>query len=262
MREGLIIRGSHEASISRAQLARSVGRYWSVVRLLPLVIAGTTVALATTSAVAAPAPTCFPAHSKTITASKTARVFQTRRGTYGCLFRYGQARRLDPSSTSRDVEVTAVKPFKFAGPYLAYPRLVSQGCGISTCDWTEVVVADLRPTRQLILHKHYAASDETLKEFRGPVDEGASAEAYVTDLVLLRTGVVGWIECEGYTIGPCFNDATPSEKRRTAVFAASPQRKSRVTLDEGPGVDKTSLTSTNTRFHWRNDGEPRSRTFR
>jgi hypothetical protein len=214
------------------------------------------------SSAAAPAPSCFPAHAKTLAATKTARVFRTRRGTYGCLYKHGRARRLDPDLERRDIVVTVTKRFRFAGPYLAYPRLVSQGCGPSTCDWTEVVVADLRPAKPLIFHKHYAASDETLARFREPVDEGANAEAFVTDLALLRTGVVAWIACEGYTRGPCDTekDADYDPTLLTSVFAATPTRRARTKLDEGRAIDKASLTYAGGKFHWRKDGAPRSAT--
>src|SRR3954470_1414100 len=91
--------------------------------------------IASSAFASAPAPSCFPRGAKTLAATKTARVFETKRGTYGCLYKYGRARRLDPSSAPADTEETAVKPFRFAGPYLAYPREVSEGCGPDLCVW-------------------------------------------------------------------------------------------------------------------------------
>jgi len=127
-----------------------------------------------------------------------------------------------------------------------------------------VVVADLRPTRPLILHEHYAASDETLADYQGPVDEGAQAEAFVTDLVLLRSGTVAWIECEGYTPGPCDNsgpdpnDPGYEPRKRTAVFVATTKRRKRAKLDQGETIDKRSLSWRAGVLHWRAGGKARS----
>lgn len=204
----------------------------------------------------APAPSCNPAHSKTLAVSKTARVFETRRGVYGCLFRYGRARRLDPASPRADIERQATKPFRLSGPYVAYSVEVSQGCGPDVCFWTEVEVADLRPSHPLVLHKHYAASDETLTAYRRNVSDGLNAEAFVTDLALTPAGAVAWIECEGFTNGPCMKSSP--EKNQVSVFAAKPGARARSKLDEGAGVELQSLGWSGGRFRWRNGGQPRS----
>jgi hypothetical protein len=209
-------------------------------------------------------PSCFPKHSKTVAATKTARVFETRRGTYGCVYAYGQARRLDPTSERLDREISVYKPYRFAGPYLAYPRLVSEGDGPNEWDWSEVVVADLRPSRPLILHKHYAADDATLREYYANAgEEYDGAEAFVTDLVLRPSGVVAWIECAGWAIGPCDTEKDPSydPTTRTAVFAASPRRRGRTTFDQGAAIAKRSLTWSAGRFRWRSGGQLRSARF-
>jgi hypothetical protein len=232
-------------------------------RVALVLCAAAALPLAAQPASAQAPPSCFPARSKTVVATKTARVFETRRGTYGCLYRYGQARRLDPGSERLDRELTAYKPFRFAGPYVAFPRLVSQGDGPNLRDWTEVVVADLRPSRPLILQKRFAADDQTLRDFNSNSDEYASGEAFVTDLVLQPDGVVGWIECAGYTIGPCDTekDASYDPTLRTAVFAAAPRAHRRTKLDQGARIDKTSLVWARGKFHWRNAGELRSARF-
>jgi hypothetical protein len=211
------------------------------------------------SGLAATAPSCFPKGSKTLAATKRARVFQTRRGTYGCLYEYDRARRLDPPSPRQDIEATAFKPFRFAGSYVAYPRDVTQGCGPDLCGWTEVVVADLRPAKPLTVLKREAASDEDLKAFR----DGASnfASGFITDLVLRPSGSVAWIECAGDTQGPCYPDADRLERAQTSVFAASPRRRGRTKLDEGAGIERRSLTWANGAFLWRNGGR-RSARFR
>jgi hypothetical protein len=207
---------------------------------------------------------CFPQRSVTLATSRTARVFEIRRsngstqGTYGCLFAYGKPRLLDHSTYERLVE--AGKPFRLAGSLLAFPRHVSQfGDGDTQYDWTEVVVADLRPSRPLILHKHFAASDETLRQFRDPDAESYDAEAFVTDLVVRRSGAVGWIECPGVWIGPCAQKALPyDDPAWTSVFAASPGRRVRSKLDEGSAIGRRSLTWSGGRLRWTNGGRSRS----
>jgi hypothetical protein len=215
-------------------------------------------ALASSSA-AAPAPTCFPSGSKTIAATKTARVFETRRGTYGCLFAVGRARRLDPDHwDTREIAVEAFAPWQFKGPYVAYQRRVSRGCGPDVCEWTEVAVADLRPTKPLLLQYRYSASDETVQPFVKNEPDAINADDFVTDLVLLRSGAVGWIECEGDPVGGCDKHADPDEKAQTSVFVASPGGRSRKKLDEGARIGKKSLTWSAQTWHWRNNGQPRS----
>lgn len=219
------------------------------------------VGLSGSSHAAAPAPSCFPKGSKTVAVTKTARVFKTRRGMYGCLLEAGRARRLDPDNwDKREYSVDAFPPYRFNGPYLAYHREVSQGCGPDVCQWTEVAVVDLRPTKPLLLQRRFSGSDETVGPFVRNEPDALNAEAFITDLVLLRDGTVGWIECEGDPYFHCDKHAEPQEKAQTSVFTAVPGERARRKLDEGAGIDKRSLRWSGGEWHWRNAGQPRSAT--
>jgi hypothetical protein len=206
---------------------------------------------ASSAAASAPAPSCFPKGAKTLAATKAARVFETKRGTYGCLYKYGRARRLDPGSDATDTQETAVKPFRLAGPYLAYPREVSVGCGPDLCVWTEIVVADLRPTKRFIVQSRHAMRNET---GQCPCGGGEIDDDFVPSLVLRPSGVVAWIACDGDLAGPCDSDL----KTNTSVFTAAPTQRAAQQLDHGAGIGIRSLRWANGQFHWQQDGQPRS----
>lgn len=205
--------------------------------------------VASSAAASAPAPSCFPNDAKTLAATKSARVFETKRGTYGCLYKYGQARRLDPWPDP-DTQETAVKPFRFAGPYLAYPREVSLGCGPDLCVWVEIVVADLRPTKRFTVQVRHAMRNETGQNGGG----GEVDDDFVPSLVLRPSGVVAWIACDGDLAGPCETDL----KSDTSVFAASPTQRAAKRLDQGAGIGIRTLRWANGTFRWEHDGQPRS----
>jgi hypothetical protein len=123
---------------------------------------------------------------------------------------------------------------------------------VDACVWTEIVVADLRPTKPLVVQSRYSMSDENV-----PVGGGEFNDAFVTSLVLRPSGVVAWIECDGDLYGGC----DPTQADHTSVSAASPRDRARTTLDEGKGIDKGSLRWGNGMFRWRHDGRPRAAAY-
>jgi hypothetical protein len=213
-------------------------------------LASAVVLTASSAPASAPAPSCFPSGAKTLAVTRTARVFETKRGTYGCLFKYGRARRLDPGSDATDTQETAVKPYRFAGPYLAYPREISLGCGPDLCVWTEIVVADLRTTKPFIVQNRHAMRNETGQCACGG---GEIDDDFIPSLVLRPSGVVAWIACDGDLAGPCDSDL----KAKTSVFAAAPSQHAAQQLDQGAGIGTRSLRWGNGQFHWQHDGQPR-----
>src|SRR3954451_11146487 len=214
---------------------------------------------------------CFPRGSVTLAHSATARVFQVSRkdgsmiGTWGCLFASGRPKRLD-HFTDTGTQITVFKPFRLAGSRLAVARRVSEFDGPNTREWTEVAVADLRPGHRLLAHAYRAASYEKWRTYYSTPDsqEYAEAEAFVSDLVLTRSGSVAWIACPGFTDGPCDSETTPgdSDPKWTSVFAVRAGQREQARLDEGPAIGRRSLHIAGGRLRWVNDNRPRSALFR
>ncbi len=190
-------------------------------RALVLALLATAVALPSPAAAAAKKRTCFPAHSTTIAASKSVRVFHTRRSgqdlpTYGCLLSSKHPFRFAPADFP-----PSYGPIVIAGRFVAYG--VSSDCAAGFCDPNNVVVQDLRNGR------------------RTYVDGTMLRVANVTSLVLRSNGSVAWIESS-------FDEGGSTLPGYVVVSAA--RGKGPVVLDSGTDVVPGSLALAGSTIYW------------
>lgn len=175
--------------------------------------------------------TCNPAHSTTIAATATVRVFHTRafaretrvHATYACLLSRKRPVRLVVPDFP-----TGYGPIAIAGRFVAYG--VYSDCAASFCDPNNVVVQDLR-------------------DGKAAFADGPLRVAEVTSLVLRPKGSVAWIQStfdEGGSTQPGFTVAK-AERGRPAVV-----------LDSGIDVASTSLALAGNTLYWMNGPTPTS----
>jgi hypothetical protein len=197
---------------------------------------GLGLALAPAGASAAQAKrTCYPAHSTTLAATKSVRVFQTRgfsrdtktHATYGCL--------LSAKHPYRFVVLDFPEGFEhitIAGHFVSYAAY--SDCAADYCNPNAVMVQDLRTGRRTF-------AEGTLV-----------AVAHVSDLVLRPDGTVAWIQTS--------YDDNGSVRPGLDVVAGGPAR-TPVLLDSGTDVAPGSLALAGPTAYWTKGGQPRSGTL-
>lgn len=193
-------------------------------------------ALAPASASAAKAKrTCHPAHSTTLAATKSVRVFQTRgfsrdtktHATYGCL--------LSAKHPYRFVVLDFPMGFQritIAGHFIAYAAY--SDCAADYCNPNAVMVQDLATGRRTF-------AEGTLV-----------AVAHVRDLVLRADGAVAWIQAS--------YDDNGSVRPGLDVVAGGAGR-TPVVLGSGEDVAPGSLALAGRTVYWTQGGQPRSGTL-
>jgi hypothetical protein len=189
---------------------------------------------------AASRPACSSSGSKTVLATRDARVF-TKRGRdrrdrvtryYGCHYRTDSRRRLGTVGPAGEFS-DSVKPIRLAGPFVGY-AIHYQGPAGGT--YAVVRVMDLRTGR---LRFDDQASDA--KDF--------DAQGKVTDLELKPNGSVAWITRTG------FESSSPREVRRNDSTGKR-------TLDTGSDIAAYSLALSDSRLYWSKGGNALSATLR
>jgi hypothetical protein len=167
--------------------------------------------------------TCNPAHSTTIAATATVRVFRTRafsretkvHATYGCLLhRKVPVRFLVPDFPTGYDHIT------IAGRFVAYADY--SDCAAGYCDPNNVIVQDLRNGKTSFA-------------------DGPMQVAEVTGVVLRPTGSAAWIASS-------FDDngsLQPALQVVKAEYGRPP-----VVLDPGPGVGRDSLALAGSALYW------------
>ena len=178
---------------------------------------------------------CSPAASRTLVATKEARVFEkrarhprtrsvTRRVAYGCLRRVGRAfplgERVSPGERW-------TYEFRLAGRFVGY---AADDCPAGCA--SAVLVVDLRTGRRV--------------RRAAPTDLEPTAGG-VTDLELARTGSVAWI-------ARSLPNPEPQVRKLDAEGPAL--------LDAGPGVDPASLALSGSTLYWAKAGMPFSAPLR
>jgi hypothetical protein len=196
-------------------------------------VLGLALAPAGASASAAKAKrTCYPAHSTTLAASKSVRVYQTRgvsrdtktHATYGCLLTAKRPHRFVVLDFPMGFEHITI-----AGRFVAYAAY--SDCAADYCNPNAVMVHDLKTGRRTFA-------------------EGSRvAVANVSDLVLRSDGSVAWIETS-------FDD-NGSILQGFDVVAGGPGR-APVVLDSGADVAPGSLALAGRTVYWTRAGEAHS----
>lgn len=133
------------------------------------------------AAPASAATKCSGKGAKGIVSSGTARVFSLPSGgerkIYACLYSQNKKRFLGWDDECQNM--TAASGFLLAGPYVGYTTTT---CGLVSGDMS-VVVRNIKTNK--VKHGSSAVTNDG-----GPADEPST---YVTDLVMTKTGSIGWI---------------------------------------------------------------------
>jgi hypothetical protein len=133
------------------------------------------------AAPASAATKCSGKGAKGIVSTSSARVYSLpskgERKIYACLLSQNKRRFLGWEDECQDM--TAASAFLLSGPYVGY---VETSCSLVSGD-QRVVVLNIKTNK--IKHEAPAVTNES-----GPADDPSS---YVTDLVMSRSGSVGWI---------------------------------------------------------------------
>jgi hypothetical protein len=176
--------------------------------------------------------TCYPAHSTTLAATKSVRVFQTRgfsrdtktHATYGCLLSAKRPHRFVVLDFPMGFEHITI-----AGRFVAYAAY--SDCAADYCNPNAVMVQDLKTGRRTF-------AEGTLV-----------AVAHVSDLVLRPDGTVAWIQTS--------YDDNGSVRPGFDVVAGGPGR-TPVLLGSGADVAPGSLALAGRTAYWTQGAQPRS----
>jgi hypothetical protein len=186
-------------------------------------------------------PACSSKGSRTVLATKSARIFTKRAIVrpryhvtrwYGCMYRYDRRFRL-ATVGEPGIFVTAVRPIRLAGRFVGYSDFYEGPAGGTLAD---IHVRDLRSGREVFRHQ---AGEPDATDNQGPVQ----------DLELKPNGSIAWIEAT--------KPVSPQTQLTYRVLerAAGGQA---VTLDEGPDVAPRSLAVSASTVYWTRAGVPRS----
>jgi hypothetical protein len=149
--------------------------------------------LALTPAVPAHAP-CWPAESRTVIATRQARVYIRHRRYHACSYRFGRRVRLMTPDLSALLNGVAVNR-----RYVVFGE--ERYCDISGCLY-EVLERDLRSGR---IRFH------VINGVCPPTDEGDCGQAVIKRIYLRRDGAVAWLACPGSTSPPAEHENECSE---------------------------------------------------
>jgi hypothetical protein len=189
---------------------------------------------------------CASPHSRTIASSSGARVFiktQPRATVgryYGCLRRTGRKTVLNQGSAQQFAY--ALQRFRLAGDLVAYELSRFREGGSSTQPDRTIVVRDLSTGRQI---RRVAAAVTRGAAFAEPVEGDG-----VRDLVLTSEGDLAWIVQNPFAIAPPEPNVNTSS-RSTEVYVA-PRTTAPRLLDQGDGINQTSLTRERCTVSWTN----------
>lgn len=176
---------------------------------------------------------CGSPRSKTVIRNKVARVFtkQERVGFYLCSYRSGKKHFIGPRPSGLDNE--RFSRFRLAGRFLAYERFYAP---FRADPGYSIAVRDAR-TARIKRSADGAPFEVPAQEFKS--DDG------IRDLVVNRSGAVGWIVQNPYTTG------SRVEVRKSTAEGD-------MLLDKGDGIEATSLTLKDNILKWENSGDERS----
>jgi hypothetical protein len=176
--------------------------------------------------------TCYPAHSTTLAATKSVRVYQTRgftretktHATYGCLLSAKRPHRFVVLDFPEGYEHITI-----AGRFVAYAAY--SDCAADYCNPNAVMVQDLKTGRQTF------------------AEGTVVAVAHVSDLVLRSDGTVAWIQTsydDNGSVKPGFDVVAGGAGRTPAVLGSG--------ADVAPG----SLALAGRTVYWTQAAQPRS----